>query len=881
MEKELEKLIQRRKNLVNALKENEAEGIHALLSDLYPDTAHFIFELLQNAEDMNATTVRFILDHNGIDFEHNGTKRDFNISDIDAITNIGHNKQKKDDPTSIGKFGVGFKAVFGYTSTPIIHSGNYHFKIEDYFVPEFNGINAISTIDNSGVSWTKFSFPFNNPDKPADKAFEECLHGLEALDSTSILFLQNIQKIEYMLPSGDLGYVECTEGRAHHITITYKKPDNNVETKSTWLRFNRVVDMIDDQGNNKTLPIAVAFSIASKNHKEKIIPVNGMGKTFIYFPAEKEHSGLRFHINAPFASTVARDSVRNCTDNTKLIKEISKLIVDSLPKIKAQGLMNSSFFEVLPNGKEDIPFFYSHIYDYIDVAFRNNEYLPTQNGGYVTSKAAITGPAEISNLLDDEDIKMLTGMDKHWILKAPQKNSNADNFINSLNIEIFSYNEFTEIFDITNRKQTEDLICEKNKSIGNKWLEKLYTLCINTYNTYNNIMEAKRRSTFIDNLKRSTIIKGVDGQLYKPKDILILPINVSLVTKTTPIVEQEFVLGEAKNRIREFFKNQLNIREYGPKVEIESRLQKYADEAYYGTYDNIYSSMIYGVEFNKNEEYFNDILSFAKYKVQYNDIHFEYEKLFVYRNESDNKLYRTSAAHLYLGKKYNNTNGELLAEICGKKCLWDGYAEHYKDDELKLFLEFATSCGASKELKIEQQSAAEHPLYRSELWSDGKSGSLGEDSDYTIPYLEKLLKANSYKVNRLIWKTLVRYGKKEGYKYIEARYAQSGRVKVKTCDSSLIYYLKQYAWIPDKQDVFYKPADIEIDNLGKDFVYSQSNKILEALQIGSAFDEKKRNWLCSSRMRKSLENILFLMKIISIFKTARKNRGLEIIMLSH
>lgn len=112
----LEQLIQNRNDLIEAHRKNNfTDGIHALLTDLYPDTAHFIYELLQNAEDMNATTVRFILESGGIDFEHNGTKRSFNIADIDAITNIGHNSQKKDDPTSIGKFGVGFKAVFAYT----------------------------------------------------------------------------------------------------------------------------------------------------------------------------------------------------------------------------------------------------------------------------------------------------------------------------------------------------------------------------------------------------------------------------------------------------------------------------------------------------------------------------------------------------------------------------------------------------------------------------------------------------------------------------------------------------------------------------------------------------------------------------------------------
>ncbi len=87
--KTFEQLVNDRKELIEVHKKNDfTDGIHALLTDLYPDTAHFIYELLQNAEDMNASVVRFTLSKNSIEFEHNGTKRDFNIEDIDAINGL-------------------------------------------------------------------------------------------------------------------------------------------------------------------------------------------------------------------------------------------------------------------------------------------------------------------------------------------------------------------------------------------------------------------------------------------------------------------------------------------------------------------------------------------------------------------------------------------------------------------------------------------------------------------------------------------------------------------------------------------------------------------------------------------------------------------------
>ena len=819
----LEQLIQNRKDLIEAHRKNNfTDGIHALLTDLYPDTAHFIYELLQNAEDMKATVVRFILDKDSIDFEHNGTKRSFNITDIDAITNIGHNSQKKDDPTSIGKFGVGFKAVFAYTATPIIHSGDYHFQINDYFVPEFKGVKKINTKDIYGVSWTKFSFPFNNPKKSVDIAYSECLDGLKALDSNSILFLQNIRKIEYMLPNGNFGYVERIENDNHRVTVVYKKPNELKDHKSSWLRFDRLVEITDDQGNQKRLSIAVAFALEydEKNKKDKIVPVKGGGRTFIYFPAEKEYSGLRFHINAPFASTVARDSVRNCNDNDKLICAVSQLIKDSLPEIKAQGLMNHSFFEVLPHNKDNLGSFYQYVFNYIYTAFQKNYYLPTKNGGYTSAENALVGPASISNVLKSKDMRTLFNIEKIWIKNASQRNSDADKFIQSLNVQEFSFKNFAKMFDIPRSKKSEKFLCSKTK----EWLKRFYALCADTYDN----LDYCSSYNFKRNMKQTLAICSSKGEMYRASDIYILPVNVKLITKSTPIVDPYYVRATSKadkvcDKIHSFFKDKLEIREYGPKVEVEKLLSTYNGEIEVG------------------EQYFKDLLVFAKYKAKHDDIDFCTHKLFMYLDTDDSELYNTKASELFLGRKYKNNVGEILASVLEKFCLWDGYAEHYNEKELPLFIEFVIACGISMGLKIEKRSALYNPLYYDALCSNGRRQTVcGVDSDYYIPELEKILKVQTVEISKLIWNTLEKYGKTDGYKYITASYSPNASTKSKTCDSSLIYYLKKYAWIPDKQGKMHKPEDISLNNLGNYFIYNSENKILEALKIGSASSKKRQ-----------------------------------------
>jgi len=58
--KELENIIKNRKQWVNSSIENNFD-FDSILSGLYSDPSHFIYELLQNAEDEGATEIRFEL----------------------------------------------------------------------------------------------------------------------------------------------------------------------------------------------------------------------------------------------------------------------------------------------------------------------------------------------------------------------------------------------------------------------------------------------------------------------------------------------------------------------------------------------------------------------------------------------------------------------------------------------------------------------------------------------------------------------------------------------------------------------------------------------------------------------------------------------------
>ena len=231
---QLTSLTKKRNKWIEANRENGFEaGITNLLTELYPDNAHFIYELLQNAEDTKANSVRFTLSDNAIRFEHNGCRL-FDLKDINSITSIGVSS-KRDEETSIGKFGVGFKAVFAYTNTPEVHSGNLHFRIHDMVVPKL----LPNTVSEGA---TAFRFPFDNPKKTPARAVKEIDRGLRALADNTLLFLNHIREIEYELPNSAVGKLKRidtkSQGIGERIEIRTIQP-GETEAVATWLRYRK------------------------------------------------------------------------------------------------------------------------------------------------------------------------------------------------------------------------------------------------------------------------------------------------------------------------------------------------------------------------------------------------------------------------------------------------------------------------------------------------------------------------------------------------------------------------------------------------------------------------------------------------------------------
>ncbi len=162
------------------------------------------------------------------------------------------------------------------------------------------------------------------------------------------------------------------------------------------------------------------------------------GRVCIYFPAEKETSNLRFHLHAPFASTVARDSVRDCAGNKALRGHLAELLAESMISIREQGLLTVPVLAILPSNKDNLPEFYTPIMNRLVQAFQKQALVPMKRGGHAPASVIFRGKKALSDFIDDDDLVRLLGgsySSPMWLKNPPQQNQREDAFLSMLSIK--------------------------------------------------------------------------------------------------------------------------------------------------------------------------------------------------------------------------------------------------------------------------------------------------------------------------------------------------------------------------------------------------------------------------------------------------------------
>ncbi len=353
----------------------------AFLSRLYSERTHFIFELLQNAEDAHATRVKFDLKTDRLEVWHDG--RLFNEKDVRGVCGIAEGT-KGNDLTQIGKFGIGFKSVYAFTLRPEIHCGDEHFAIENYIRPQ-----TANSVDIPAPWTTLFTLPFNRPDLAPEVARGEIAQRLANLKSRTMLFLRHIRDIEWSSPDGATGcYVrqETPYGPARRVAVIGETAGQKEE--ETWLILEAPVF---NEASQNPLRVEAAFNVVrdNKTGREAIFPVNDSNLS-VFFPTEKP-TRLGHLIQGPYRTTPARDNVpKDDGWNGTLIAATAALVASTLCQLRELGLLTVGALETMPIRSSDFPpdSMFRPIFDAVSDVLESQALIPTVDGTFVSASHA-------------------------------------------------------------------------------------------------------------------------------------------------------------------------------------------------------------------------------------------------------------------------------------------------------------------------------------------------------------------------------------------------------------------------------------------------------------------------------------------------------------
>ena len=363
-----------------------------LLGQLYSERTHFIFELIQNAEDAGATELAFELFEDRLELRHDG--RPFTEADVRGVCGVGKSG-KSGDLTAIGKFGIGFKSVYAYTKSPRVYSGGEHFRIENYVRP--------FPVEPLPFAGTLFVFPFDHDTVPAPVAVREIAAALNALQPRILLFLRNIESLRVGGAGVAGSVVERSiaerSGSSRRVTLS-----RSGRRGDQWLVWHRQVP------DHPAQRIEIAFRLVDGR-----IAAVAESPLTVFFPTEKE-TFLGFLIQGPYRTTPARDNIPgHDPSNQALVRETAALLTDVLRELRDDGLLTVAALQTLPLDAVRFPAgsMFRPLFDSVGDALTAEALIPVADGGYgVAVDLELAGGAEVRELLDPDQLGALCGADR-------------------------------------------------------------------------------------------------------------------------------------------------------------------------------------------------------------------------------------------------------------------------------------------------------------------------------------------------------------------------------------------------------------------------------------------------------------------------------------
>lgn len=490
---------------------------------LYTDKSHFVYELLQNAEDAEAQSIQFLQLPDRLEVFHDG--KPFTSANLMGLCDIGIS-DKVNNLNQIGEFGVGFKSVFGICETVRLYSDPSHYfeKIEEEVVPfavEIRDFTQPVDIEEEPLPsnyTTRFVFPYAvghsfSGFSTVPDLMNTLASKLQNLGITTLLFMKHLKLIKYIIDIGDetLTGEYLLDKRVindHCLLVSAlggsEKGEPDAAEIISYLMFSRRLAKYPQR------TVDIAFPVKEENNNYTCIK-SPSPYVSVYFPTETE-SKLDFIVQGPYRTTPNRGSIpANDEDNIMLAKETAILLRESLIELKDSGKLNLSFVKALPLSEESFKMFglFLPLYETVRDLFRTTAIIPSKSGQYVSAISAKIARGEKLTAVFSDDLltQLINDGSKHYWLSTELTETNQkyktvyDYLLKTLRIQLLRLEDLRAFFD-----ENPNFLPVRN----NDWLVELYDILADSTYLFN-------KTKFETNMMlTANIIKTSTGAFVAP-----------------------------------------------------------------------------------------------------------------------------------------------------------------------------------------------------------------------------------------------------------------------------------------------------------------------------------------------------------------------------
>lgn len=823
-------------NGVNPLASDLRDSIDHLAQGLYTRNAHFIFELIQNAED-NAygnkiepsLTFRLLRDDptktpgaDGVIIVENN-ELGFSPENIDAICAVGKSTKKKQEGF-IGEKGIGFKSIFRVTSIPFLFSNGYRISLPKnhkktglgFIVPEW--VENIPQIIDASI--TSIVLPLDQP----DFGYDVVKKMLWEIEPETILFLSKLKEIKIVTDHSEGFTVIKDDSSEPNIQLLTNK--NGYDEIFEFLLFKRIFDKPKDINHEKRTDVkerevSIAFPVGEKP--------NSAGKLFAYLPVRYD-TGFPFIINADFILPSSREDIQDTPWNREwLMPCVGALVSISLPILKDNKQLSISFLHslaksVLLLNENNM---YYPIAKAVKEAFTTLELIPTDDGSFVSAGNAKLASADwLRKLLREEQLKLLYKKELKWVhgdITDKGRHELWKYFREELKVDELTPDGFARRIDLAFLSNQSD-----------QWIIDFYTQLPNQ-----KALWKKGSGSYWDAdgpLRKRPFVRLQDGSHVRPFDDNEKP-NAYLTTKTLidarlPTVKTEIT---SHDEARRFLLSDLKVPEFDIVAEVtEHVIPKYtspnlpkADE-----HERDIEKIIeaFQTDSQENRKRLKDALQETPFILSRSLV-------------SGDEAYRRPDALYFQDEPleiYFSENPEV------------GFvSSSYQESALEIF----ANLGVSSEIRVKCKPwTGSHDYVKLEYQSGYRRGLRGFDPDISVEGLSQALLKPSMEKSQIIWnKICLPYSR-----CIKGKILRSSRQDFSPNAST--YKEEEFvseefgkllinsSWLPTEKNGFKKPTEISLEELPNQF--ERDEKLADFLGMRKTEKVKAADILSEGNPRK-------------------------------